>query len=49
MAFLDSLTYVSRSYETHREIEIWNRPWLLFLFLAFLSGEWFFRKRKQLL
>lgn len=32
-----------------REIPIWNQPLLLFLFILFLSLEWFFRKRFQLL
>jgi len=49
VAVLDSLTFTSRTYTIHREIEVWNRPWLLVLFLVFIGGEWFFRKRKQLL
>jgi len=49
VAVLDSLTFISRTYTTHREIEIWNQSWVLIAFLVLISGEWFFRKRRQLL
>jgi|GEM_PF-2148819 len=49
IAVLDSLTFMSRTYMIHREIEIWNQPWILIAFLVLLTGEWFFRKRRQLL
>jgi hypothetical protein len=32
-----------------REIPLWTQPFLLLLFILFLSTEWFFRKRFQLL
>lgn len=32
-----------------REIPLWTQPFLLILFILFLSTEWFFRKRFQLL
>ncbi len=32
-----------------REIPVWNQPLLLLFFILFLSLEWFFRKRFQLL
>ncbi len=32
-----------------REITLWDKPLLLFFFIFFLSLEWFFRKRFQLL
>ena len=49
IAVLDSLTLRSRTYTIHHEIEIWNQSWLLIAILVLLSGEWFFRKRRQLL
>ncbi len=49
VTFFDSLTFVARTQTLHREIEIWNQPWLLIAVLVLLTGEWFFRKRKQLL
>ena len=49
IAALDSLTFKSRTFTTRHEIEIWNQPWLLVAILVLLSGEWFFRKRRQLL
>ncbi len=49
IAVLDSLTFIARTYTIHREIEIWNQSWLLIAIIVLLSGEWFFRKRRQLL
>lgn len=49
VAVLDSLTFTARTYSIHREIEVWNRPWLLIAIIVLFSGEWFFRKRRQLL
>jgi hypothetical protein len=30
-------------------LPLWNRWWLLALFLACITGEWFLRKRKGML
>jgi len=49
IAAVDSLTFTARTYTVRREIEIWNQSWLLLAIIVLFSGEWFFRKRGQLL
>jgi hypothetical protein len=34
---------------THNEIALWNKIWLLILFILALGAEWFIRKRLQLI
>ncbi len=50
--FTDAMTNLDRSPVTevlHREIPIWNKTWLLMLFIGLLSTEWVLRKTNQLL
>lgn len=49
ITILDSLNFTARTYTIRREIEVWNQPWLLIAIIVLFSGEWFFRKRRQLL
>jgi len=46
---LKSLNLEKRVRLKTREIPLWTQPFLLLLFILFLSTEWFFRKRFQLL
>jgi hypothetical protein len=48
-ALLNGLNLEKRVKLKTREIPLWTQPFLLILFILFLSTEWFFRKRFQLL
>jgi hypothetical protein len=48
-SLLNGLNLEKRVRLKTREIPLWTQPFLLLLFILFLSTEWFFRKRFQLL
>jgi len=48
-SLLKSLDLEKKSRLKIKEITLWDKPLLLFFFIFFLSLEWFFRKRFQLL
>lgn len=48
-SLLNGLNLEKRVRLKTREIPLWTQPFLLILFILFLSTEWFFRKRFQLL
>ena len=47
--FLNDLELVEKQEERTREIQLWNHPIFLILFIGCLSAEWAIRKRAQLL
>ena len=46
---VDDLELVEKQEERTKEIQLWNHPILLILFIGCLSAEWAIRKRAQLL
>ena len=46
---IGDLELVEKHQERTREIQLWNHPVLLILFIGCLSAEWAIRKRAQLL
>ena len=46
---VDDLDLVEKQEERTKEIQLWNHPILLILFIGCLSAEWAIRKRAQLL
>ncbi len=43
-----SLREATHKIITHRDNDLWDRPWLFALIIGLLCGEWFYRKRNGL-
>ena len=46
---IDDLSFSAVSTQQTRDIQLWNHPTILFLFIVLLTGEWLLRRRYGLL